>query len=374
MAGVALTIHGVGNRDRAGFEASVSRLADLAGLPPDRFKPVFWGDLGPEGPLQSIPVDADSAVLTPPPGAFDIGPTPELLAAAAAAADATVEHLQTQAGAPVPAETRDALHRGTAEAASLGYSLALSADIAPLLAEVVLTAAPAGTAEVASGAFGIDWAKDRIVSVLGRVNDMLVDLLVRTFRGGEGALGSTLAHTLGDILIYQSRGPEIRGRLDDAYRAASQANPGARIDIVAHSLGALIAVEWLLGASVAGTTGAPTAPEARAVRKLVTFGTQVSLFAEIEGLRRTGDGFGAGAGRQSLAIRVDGWTNVWQELDPLAFVMHRVFDVHPPGAATVVTINDLRLTQEHIPTDLSFHSSYWRDPRFARWLAGYLEA
>ncbi len=367
MAAVALAIHGVANRDRRGFEAAVTGLAQLADVAAARLRPVFWGDLGPEGPLRSVPGEHDSAVLPAARGAFDAPPPEELVLAAAAMAGAAAEELKVKAGR-VPADTEALLHEATQQAAAAGYSLALAAEVAPLLADVVLTAEPAGTTEVASGAFGVDRVKDRLVGVLERIDDILVDLLVRTFRQAEVGLGGTVAHTLGDVFAYQSKGPLIRGRLDDAYRDALEASGGGPVDVVAHSLGALVAVEWLMGASVDGTADHPTSLDERQVRHLVTFGTQVSLFSELQGLRRTGDGFGAGPGRQSLAIQVASWTNVWQELDPLAFVIHRVLDVSGTGGATMA-VDDRRLTQERIPTDLSFHSSYWRDPRFARWLA-----
>ena len=96
----------------------------------------------------------------------------------------------------------------------------------------------------------------------------------------------------------------------------------------------------------------------------------MSLFSELQGLLGVGDVPRASTNPQVLPIRVQRWSNVWQELDPLAFVMSRVFGIEADGVAGIV--QDLRLTQRGIPTNVSFHSSYWRDERFARWLAGLL--
>lgn len=359
---VALAVHGVANRSEDAFARSVARFALLAGLDADALVPVYWGDFGSTGPLASIPSASDSAALEPPVGAFAAAPPADLQAAAAETEAETLRQLEARTGDVhplVPAEVAAAVQT----AVDRGWSVALSSLVAPILVDTIVTS-PVPTPD-AVGAFGIDWLRDRLVDVLEHVNDALVDLLVKEFRQREAGLGAMIARTLGDVLVYQSRGPEIRGAIDAAYRRAV-ADGAEHLDVIAHSLGALATVEWLLGASVAG---AGTEPGERRVRHLVTFGTQVSLFAELAGLRRHGDPeFGPGPGAQALPLPVDSWTNVWQELDPLAFVMGRVLSID--GAPTPPGIVDLRLTQERIPTDVSFHSSYWTDERFAKWVGG----
>lgn len=365
---VALAIHGVSNRDESAFASTVARLATIGGPRMPELRPVFWGHLGPAGPLESIPTAADAAEIPEPAGAFGVDPPDDLLAAAARTEAATLAELELRVGAVDPAVAAE-VHDAVGDAAARGWSVALSAAVAPLLVDTIVTAPPP-VAAGAAGAFGTGWLKDRLTDVLEHVNDVIVDLLVREFREREAGLGGTIAQSIGDVLVYHSRGPEIRGVLDREYRRASP--DGAPVDLVAHSLGALAAVEWLLGAATTDDGGSATNPADRRVRRLVTFGTQVSLFSELEGLRRGGTPeFGPGPGAQMLQLPVESWTNVWQELDPLAFVMSRVLSVS--GATPQPGVTDLRLTQQRIPTDLSFHSSYWGDRRFAAWLAGHLE-
>lgn len=378
MASTALVIHGVANRCSSGFATTVATLAELADIEAGRFHPVFWGALGPEGPLESVP-RLEALPLESPVGAFydEVAPTPELIEAARATALSTTEHLARVA--PVGAfeaeiddrEMAEAIEAGTQRAAADGWGLALRPSVAPLLAELVQagpTPAEAGVAAV--GAFpGLGWVSDRIHRALGHAEDLIVDVLVDQFRGREQGLSGLLAHTVGDVLTYQSRGSQIRAVLDREFRTA-QALGDEPIDIVAHSLGALAAVEWLLGAPVDDSQGTPTPPADRTIRHLVTFGCQVSMFAEVAGLRFDGppDHPFTPLGHQHLDLALTTWTNVWQELDPLAFEIHRVIDI---GDGTVTAV-DRRLTQQGVPTDLSFHSSYWTDPRFARWLGDHL--
>ncbi|MCA1675753.1 MAG: hypothetical protein LC799_27430 [Actinobacteria bacterium] len=365
MGTVALVVHGVSNRDEAGFTRSVEELQRLGGSGMPELIPVFWGSLGREGPLLAIPGEEDVTTVPEAVGAFGAKPAADAVQAARDTADATVEELERRVGA-VPPRTVAVLQKATREAAAAGWTLALQVDLAPVLADVVLAAPPLGSTDVQPrGAFGVDWVGDRVKQILAHAQDAIVDILVREFREREKGLGTTVAHTIGDVLGYETVGPAIRAKIDEKHRAAVAR--GDTVDILAHSLGALAAVEWLLGASVQGSA---TDPEKRTVRNLVTFGAQVSLFSELRGLRGVGDQVLVRAQPQSLPMRVERWSNVWQELDPLAFVMSHVFRIEVDG--TVGAVEDLRLTQRGIPTNASFHSSYWRDERFTRWLARLL--
>ncbi|HEU5149975.1 MAG TPA: hypothetical protein VFU19_05730 [Iamia sp.] len=367
---VALAVHGVSNRSEDAFARTVAALSVAAGRGPDGIVPVFWGDLGPDGPLASVPGAADASVLPVPPApaaafaaapaAPGAGPEEEALARAAATGDAVIAALAGR-DALTP-EAEEAVRTATTEAAAAGWSLALHPSVAPLVADAVIA-----RERTAVGAFSFD-PRRAITGVLRRIQDAVTDILVREMREREAGLGGTIARSLGDVLVYDGLGPQIRGRLDTAYRAARAG--GRPVDLVAHSLGALVAVEWLLGAPAEPVDGVATPPAERTIRHLVTFGTQVSLFAELQGLVGPDGTHAPGPGPRALPLAIASWTNVWQELDPLAFVMGRVLRVEgPTGPVPVV---DHRLTQEGIPTDLGFHSSYWTDPRFARWLGPHL--
>lgn len=363
-----LAIHGVDNRHEAAFDATVTGLTAL-GAPP--LRPVFWGNLGPAPPepLSCIPTPADIASV-PEPAAIALPSSEALAGPAADLATNTIAKVRDMTGqAEVPTETQDAIRAATSFAQIEGLSFAVQADLSASLATIVLTAPPEGTAQITvpgagEAAFGlVDRVRDAMHTVLQDFDREATKLLVSAFRGGEAHLGATIAGTIGDILRYQSAGPAIRARLDAAFRKARTDQP---VDIIAHSLGALIVVEWLLGASVDNSCGPPTQPGERRIRNLVTFGAQVSLFSMFEGLRGVNDAFGSTASPRDLSLPLEQWWNVWQELDPLAFVMFHTLHVNNAGAHT--TTGDLSLTQQHVPTSLSFHSSYWTDPRFAHWL------
>jgi len=383
---VTLAVHGVSNRNLASFEGIVGGLQQLGGPGMPRLQPVFWGDLGPPGEvLDSVPGDADTAVLLAPESAFE---TAQVVDGATQAkidelTGATIAALVERSGAQVPEETAATIRLSIEEAAAEGNTLALQAELAPALAAVVLAAPPSGSPVIDEAAAGADAAfgssafravADGMKSVVSAFNGQAAALLVRLFREKEVGLSATVATTLGDILRYDRDGNRIRGRLDQAFREATA--DGSEVDVIAHSLGALVTVEWLLGAPVDAPDGGATDPDKRRVRTLVTFGAQVAMFAELQGLLGPGDPVGTlrplAVRPDALPIAVGQWFNVWQELDPLAFAMGRVLKVD--NGSGPIPVQDLRLEQQSVPTSLSFHSSYWHDQRFGRWLASTLAA
>src|SRR6185503_16198606 len=97
-----------------------------------------------------------------------------------------------------------------------------------------------------------------------------------------------------------------------------------RVDVVAHSLGGLVAVEWLFGA-VAGADATP--PAERRVHTVITFGSQVGLFAELRGLEGPAGRVARPPAPIALTLALRRWCNVWHALDPLAFAASPVFAV-----------------------------------------------
>jgi len=134
-----LAVHGVSNRSRQGFAAVVAELEESSGGGLAGLVPVFWGDLGPEGPLVAIPDETDVSELPAPAGvgAFAPAVAPELRAQAETTGDAVIAELESRTAAPVPADTEAAVRGATDEAAAAGWSLALSASVAPLVADAV---------------------------------------------------------------------------------------------------------------------------------------------------------------------------------------------------------------------------------------------
>jgi len=365
---VVLAIHGVANRSEETFARSVSEFAAGIGRPePGQVRPVYWGDLASQAStLQSVPVADDTNDLPSAAGAQRSAttPTPAPEAEAEAVAQATIARVSAITSQPVPADAEATVRRALEEVRVSAPS-ALTTEVADVLAQVVVAWPPSGTSETQRG-LG-DSLGDALKGVTEAFNDKLGDAvsenLQKLLRGGESAMSEMAARTLGDVLQYGSSGARIRGRLDAAYGAARAG--GAEVDLVAHSLGGMVVAEWLLGAPVERDDGTPgTPPGERRVRRLLTFGTQISLMAELHGLR-TAEGSTPPTPPLLFTGAVERWVNVWHQIDPLAFVMGRVLQL--PGPNGPVPVEDHRLTLSGLPDQLadvvSAHSSYWRDPR-----------
>jgi hypothetical protein len=356
-----LAVHGIGNRDRARFEQELEAIAQA--VAPREVRGVFWGDLGPDAAFGCMPAAGEGRSLDDD----DPAPSQGGVERGEALAGRVHELLEERTGQPVPATT-DALVRDVlAEAARDGRTLAAD-EIADAVAETVVLTGPTGSADLGveeSSVFSrVRRGLRNVVDAVDRnVDEYSHAKLTALLREKGAGLTGTIASTVGDVLAYQRNGDEIRGRLDVAYREV--AADGEPVTLLAHSLGGLVSVEWLLGAPVAGD-GA-TDLSARRVDTLITFGTQVSLFCELHGLLSAA-GVTDNVPPVRLPIAVDRWINVWHALDPLAFVMAPVLAIEGPGGSEV-PVEDRRLDPEGIGVSLTHHSSYWHDQRFLRWLA-----
>jgi hypothetical protein len=357
-----LVVHGIGNRDRAAFEREVVLVAEA--LAPRDVRPVFWGDLGPDRAFGCLPAAGegrgldDDGELVPTNGAIERGD--EL-------AGRVHELVEERTGEPVPVATDELVRGVLAEAARDGRSLAAD-EIADAVAETVVLTGPTGSAELGADEPGVFSRVRRglrnVVDAVDRnVDEYSHQKLTELLREKGAGLTGTIASTVGDVLAYQRNGEEIRGRLDRAYRDALSA--GEPVSILAHSLGGLVSVEWLLGAPVSDADATPLVE--RRVATLITFGTQVSLFCELHGLLGAA-GVTDNVPPVMLPIAVDRWINVWHALDPLAFVMAPVLAIEGADGSEV-PVEDRRLDPEGIGVSLTHHSSYWHDQRFLRWLA-----
>jgi hypothetical protein len=203
-----------------------------------------------------------------------------------------------------------------------------------------------------------DDADSSLRARLRRITDAVDALSPESFATG---LRRTIARTVRDVEAYESNGESIRARLDEAYRTAR--GDAERVDVVAHSLGGLVAVEWLFGAPAGN--GA-TAPGERRIHTLVTFGTQVGLFCELRGLQGPPGTIALPPAPISLTVALRRWCNVWHALDPLAFAAAPAFTV--AGRDGPVGIEDYRLPVHGVPESAAFHTAYWRDLHFGAWL------
>lgn len=375
MTATVLVVHGMGNRTRAVFGETVAALGRAVGLRDVSWVPVWWGDLGPAttdllcvprpSDRDDLPAVGGEAGLSLESAASEIVPVPRRPAEAVVAQTGRLVRQRT--GAALPRDVEMSVRTAVHAAADIRGDL--RPEVAEVLAELVVSWPPVDSSAVEEGLI------DRFAGSLARVARALDQSLGRAIgdtaesllRGAESGLDRIAARTVGDILTYEADGKRIRGRLDVAFREHRRA--GAPIHVVAHSLGALAAAEWLLGAAVdLDGSDQPTPPAERRIDRLVTFGSQVPLFAEFHGLlSENGDRHPAGAVPWPFNDRVRHWTNVWHQFDPVAFVVNRT--ITPKNSE----VADHRLVLDHVPRDVgelaTAHSSYWKDRRLAAKLA-----
>jgi len=146
-------------------------------------------------PFGSIPSAADAAIVVPAAaGAFALTDVMVPIDAndprVSAVVDATVDEVASTATGPatLSGETEQALRDAVRDAAARGSAAALMPEVAPLLADVILAAPPAGSAEVdeaAVGAFHLPSVKDFFGSVLGHADEIIGGWITREFRSHE---------------------------------------------------------------------------------------------------------------------------------------------------------------------------------------------
>jgi hypothetical protein len=184
---------------------------------------------------------------------------------------------------------------------------------------------------------------DRVIgatigSAAGRLNSYL-----RT-EAGPG-----VARFIGDVLVYQRHRKEIHDRVWDVVHQADPAlgrGPDRPVRIVGHSLGGVIAVDLA------------TADEPLWTRSLVTFGSQAPFFHVCDPRGGQLQPYASGT-LVKLPPSLGAWTNLWEPIDPLAFIAAKVFRM-PDGSAP----RDLAIG--HLASSgLLTHSSYWDVPQVA---------
>ncbi len=191
---------------------------------------------------------------------------------------------------------------------------------------------------------------DRIVgSVLGQVAGSLNEAIRNGFVAD--ALGF-----IGDIFVYEHLRPLVQNRIWQAIEADPELSgggwgrdPGHRVHLAGHSLGGVIAFH----AATAADSGSKLYLDS-----LVTFGSQAPMFHLMDPVES-----GLAAYQPGRPVSVgDGirrWTNLWEPMDPLAFIAARVF--HLGTAAQPVAPTDVAVA--HLASyGLWTHSAYWHAP------------
>lgn len=373
MTEPVFVIHGIGNRDPQAFSGVVETLAGKVGI---TAHPVYWGNLGApyEWITRTLP-GAPDEVRGP-----DEAPTPDVEALA---------QFLLAGSEPFGAEIRgdDAVPEAVLEAAAESASRAGGDEVRgdqdggdvdavrealvenwsdmiwlPLVDDAELqraigTAVAAATVDAAAtGAEGEEVRGEEVrgLDVGGFVRQRLHELdrvVGATTNVVAGRLNSHLrtsflpglARALGDILVYQRHRDDIHARVREVIAAVDPAlgrtaeNP---VDVIGHSLGGVIAVDIA------------TSDDPLWVRRLVTFGSQSSFFHVCD--PRGGRINPYGGEPVVLPESIGAWMNLWEPLDPLAFVAAPVFRLHNGDAPRDVEVAHLA------SSGIWTHSVYWK--------------
>jgi hypothetical protein len=359
MAEPVLVVHGVANRDRDQFEAQVISLNQRVGANFD-FIPVYWGDLG-----AGVAGIADTLPTIP-------GFVPDLLddlqrgSAGAMAmraipsdsktivtASAQSAFIPTAGGVRSLARTQSAdVAQAIAEVWDSTKSLKMIDDPATLhrIGAAIGGAAaqysegpPASSYQVGGATTVEEFTKsiinaidDALGAALGNVAGVFIQYL-------RGQLDPGIAHFLGDALVYQRHRDLIQQRIAAALAnlpAGSGRGNNNPISVIGHSLGGVALFDYAVNDS-----------NPLWIKSLVTFGSQSAFFHIID---PRSSKVAVYAGRPvSLPATIQRWTNLWEPMDPLAFIAAKIFVLassQPPSDLEVDHTFDAGLWT---------HSAYW---------------
>lgn len=386
MAEPIVIIHGVANRDRAAFEASVAYLQRELGTA-WQLLPVFWGDLGGAGTdiTDCLPVlrhgewgvRADGQALAapyPPLPAAALGEgrtsnkaRAQLIAAAVGGNSsvrgfASDERVQQAAERELPF-TRVLQHLddedvfrdlGEAIRAAIEGGEVPVASPARAAEELVRSAAPATSSglsdEQVRNLFDpIAQATRKVMhavdAILGRTLGNRLGQLNQRLRGG---ILPPLSAFFGDIIVYQRNRSLIQQRIWEALARHGEGYGSADkpVHVVAHSLGGVVAFD-----------AAVQQNNPLWMKSFTTFGSQAAFFHIVD-RRET-----LAAYRKDnpvvLPRTIGKWLNLWDVADLLAFTAGTVFRLHDGRPPTDRALRDL--LSQVIDEKAWMHSVYWRE-------------
>lgn len=369
-----LVVHGVANRDKAVFQASVEALAARlrSAVPGNSYRlvPAFWGDLGGQ--------DAHLARSLPPLLGEDVraGDEQDLFIENVFRARSELQRHAVRSQGEAAERIADAAESASATAPQGGYATRSAGDPEALRAAIVDAVAQTrflrevrdpdvldaigeilgraiGTAtddaEIATRGLGSD-LRGAVGRLVGAVDDLLGKLTGDAFgavnQAIRGALAKATALSFGDIVAYRDveNGARIRQRVLDACRQASPPIDTTKpVDVIAHSLGGLVTLEMAIAGDLR-------------IDHFVTCGSQPAMFhllAPLSGI----DPYVNDRKSPLPAGSVARWTNLWHPMDPLAFVAGPVFTL-----AGGTSPRDMRVTSSLstiVADKLWMHSAYW---------------
>jgi hypothetical protein len=373
-----LAIHGVANHEPSGFFNRVDQLNSQ--FPSLLFLKVFWGDVGGDmrGLADTIPPLVDDPVSNealrrqladeePMEPATLEGQDWAAVMSVAAHDEATagIEFAAEQA-TPAPAELQALIQDASVGLTHLPRtrSRAIIEEAGRILGRALRETRPQTESDGADASFRApQFIGDLLHSIdrlIGEVLGTTVGQLNQLVRGG---LLPFFAAGIGDAVVYQRHVEEVQARLQEQLAKARKVNkdygtPALPIDVVAHSLGGLIAFDAAVS---------PALQPNLYIRNLITFGTQVSAFEVFD---HAGRGLPAyvPSTQETRSMPVElpntiaSWTNLWEPMDPLAFRMSDIFNL-ARGEIKEVFVPHL------VSAGLWTHSAYWTSEELGRAIA-----
>ena len=359
MSDPIFVIHGVKNHDKQ--EYLKGHFAGLQkALPDQRLVPVFWGDLGGNREHVELAVpdldDHGQRDLWRP----DTGPTPLEVALLGPpsedrrTANGPADPIPTIATAAGAGEVPEAVWQEALAAiwgelpylSSIEDRALLDAIGAALAGDAPPTGQlPPGVHALAGGFWDgvLDWAKQRVRDVehglsvgigaaAGRLNQMIRTKVL-----------PDVAEFAGDVIVYQAHQAPIQDRVREVVTAEGYGTADKPARFVCHSLGGVITLDLCTKAD-----------DPMHVSGLVTFGSQWPLFDLVDP-RGVVDRYVDTP--VSLPPTLTGkWLNLWEPLDPLAFVASKLFRLADQ------TEPDDRRVPYRTSSGLWTHSAYWAHP------------
>lgn len=349
-----LVVHGISNRDPKTFEATVATLQSNLGV---RFRliDVYWGDLG-----------GRSAGLTD--ALPDVFPSTSIDTRESVPANYAVEVilagiLGRPDGYAVRSGGDDDILECLEEAVQASTYVKALDDIEALTAigRIVQAALEAG--ESPAGFYEV---RGSSIAKLVKAVVHQVDLLIGNVTNGIGGtinqfvrsrLAVPISLTLGDVVAYHQNRRQIHQRLFQRIDelAPNCGSEDAPIGVMAHSLGGLLVIDAALGAELDRRLW---------IDRLVTFGSQPAFF-HVMAPRKGIEQYTLGK-PVVLPETIRSWTNLWHQLDVLAFAASKVFRVHDGSTPKDVRVDTMGT--EIIENSGWLHSVYWNSPQLvAAW-------
>jgi hypothetical protein len=351
-------LHGIANRTPDSLQKRVALLRERTAN--DDIHAVYWGHLGAS--------DRYLADVVPGPVVRDLGVDPAADPALVAAVVGGAPALDPATALAIVADAARAVDGAAGAVAAAAWR---ESDL-PWLRQVgdpdvlheigtAVGRAVAGS-DVDGGRYPVrDGSSRRVAEAVLRGFDRvtrssLTTAAERVNRWMRATKGPVLARNLGDVVLYHSD----RERIQDAVRAAVAAvdpalgtGPGRPVHLVGHSLGGAIALDLA------------THPDRPLwTSSVVTFGCQWPLFH----LWHPRPGLATYTGEPvRLPPSVGCWRNLWEPLDPLAFVAAAVFRGHDAASHGDPGPHDIRVTRP-AADGFATHSTYWESPELVRQL------